>query len=437
MATQAQIDTFLRAILGFESGGDPTAQNPKASASGLFGYIDSTWDGFGGYTHAREAPVEVQWAKARLDVAGKLQRYGGDWRKVAMAWYYPAWVNDPSKHNSIPAPEYGNTKTLAQYADLVMSRFTGSKATASATAPGGGTVATTAAPQPKSRQQLLDYIAENYPQVFGLMSINGEVKELLLTAAEKEYSPAKLQAELSKTSWWQKTAKTAREWDASYAVDRATGDAKLRTTRGEIEAQANRLGVTLSAKQLAAMALNVNRLGWTQQEVAESLAGLFRQRNAKPGLGTATVDSLRALAADYGVQLADHTLTVWTQRILGGNADEAGFKSYVVKQAQSLFPTIAGDIGDGMTVRDYFDPYVQSASRILGINPEDVDLSDNKWRRALTRVDPATNKRTPMSLDDWDIELRTNDVYGYDNTATGQRESAAFGAWMAKEVGYA
>lgn len=435
MATQAQIDKFLTAISGFESSGDPEAQNAQASASGLFGFTDGTWGGYGGYAHAREAPAEVQWAKARRYVADLLGSYGGDFRKVAMHWYYPAWVNDPSKWNSVPRPDAGNTKTLAEYANLVMSKFDGSSTRTMTSATSGGTAVAT--DQPKSRQELLDYIAEHYPSFYGVLNVHPDVKEVLLRAAEEEYSATKLQAELAKTDWWKKTAATARQWDADYALDRATGDAKLKATRDELQAQANRLGVTLSAKELADLALNVNRLGWSQQVIAETLAAKFRQKTAKPGLGTATVDSLRAQMAQYGVNLSDHALTVWTQRILGGNADEAGFTSYLVQQAKKLFPTIADEISEGLTVRDYFDPYAQSAAQVLGINPEEINFAERKWRRALLRLDPQTGKRVPMDPDAWEVELRTNPLYGYDKTANGRHESAQFGAQLARELGYA
>ncbi|MFI5240363.1 MAG: hypothetical protein ACHQUB_01490 [Candidatus Saccharimonadia bacterium] len=46
-----------------ESNGNPTAQNPISSASGLFGFLDSTWNHFGGYVHARQAPPIIQWVR--------------------------------------------------------------------------------------------------------------------------------------------------------------------------------------------------------------------------------------------------------------------------------------------------------------------------------------------------------------------------------------
>lgn len=51
-------------IVQRESGGDPRAQNPTSSASGLFQITDGTWGGYGGYKHAKDAPVSVQEERA-------------------------------------------------------------------------------------------------------------------------------------------------------------------------------------------------------------------------------------------------------------------------------------------------------------------------------------------------------------------------------------
>lgn len=130
----AGVEVFLRTISGTESGGNAKAQNPKASASGLFGYTDGTWNHYGGYLHARDAPADVQWAKARQDVTNKLLAYKGDWRKVAMSWYLPAAVNNPALANTVPARYAGNKVTPNQYADIILRRMGALSAT-----PGTGT----------------------------------------------------------------------------------------------------------------------------------------------------------------------------------------------------------------------------------------------------------------------------------------------------------
>jgi hypothetical protein len=51
-------------VMNRESGGNIHAQNPSSSASGKWQFIDSTWNGYGGYAHASDAPESVQDAKA-------------------------------------------------------------------------------------------------------------------------------------------------------------------------------------------------------------------------------------------------------------------------------------------------------------------------------------------------------------------------------------
>lgn len=50
-------------IAKYESGGNPRAQNPHSTASGLFQFVNGTWNHFGGYARAMYAPVSVQLKK--------------------------------------------------------------------------------------------------------------------------------------------------------------------------------------------------------------------------------------------------------------------------------------------------------------------------------------------------------------------------------------
>jgi hypothetical protein len=51
-------------IVQRESGGDYKAENPTSTASGKYQFLDGTWNGYGGYQHASDAPPAVQDAKA-------------------------------------------------------------------------------------------------------------------------------------------------------------------------------------------------------------------------------------------------------------------------------------------------------------------------------------------------------------------------------------
>jgi hypothetical protein len=61
-----------RQIRTVESGGDYTSPPNDGGASGAYHYVDSTWNGSGGYEGAYLAPPEVQDARAANDVQAVL-----------------------------------------------------------------------------------------------------------------------------------------------------------------------------------------------------------------------------------------------------------------------------------------------------------------------------------------------------------------------------
>lgn len=66
-------------IMMCESRGNIRAENRHSSASGKWQFVDGTWNGYGGYQHASDAPEDVQDAKAREVWANGAGR--GHWRQ--------------------------------------------------------------------------------------------------------------------------------------------------------------------------------------------------------------------------------------------------------------------------------------------------------------------------------------------------------------------
>ncbi len=112
----ADIDRILATIRTLESGGDYTARARGSTASGAYQFLDSTWDGYGGYRRAGNAPPAVQDAKAAADVQAILDRHEGDVSAVPVVWYIGRMPADGSPDwDRIPAPEAGNRLTPRQY----------------------------------------------------------------------------------------------------------------------------------------------------------------------------------------------------------------------------------------------------------------------------------------------------------------------------------
>ena len=83
----AELGAILATIRAMETGGDYTATITTSTASGAYGFLDSSWAGYGGYRRAKDAPPAVQDAKAAELATYVLQRNGGDVSTIPVSWY--------------------------------------------------------------------------------------------------------------------------------------------------------------------------------------------------------------------------------------------------------------------------------------------------------------------------------------------------------------
>lgn len=115
----SDVDRYLLALRQHESGNNYRARSPISSASGAYQYIDSTWNGYGGYSRAYLAPPHIQDERARQDALRAYARYG-NWEQVAAHHFYPAWANRRNMWDRRPSP--GNP-TVNAYVASVMSKM--------------------------------------------------------------------------------------------------------------------------------------------------------------------------------------------------------------------------------------------------------------------------------------------------------------------------
>jgi hypothetical protein len=119
----AEMGAILATIRSMESGGDYTVTITTSTASGAYGFLDSSWGGYGGYARAKDAPPEVQDAKAAEHAAFILARNGGDVSTIPVSWYI-GHVPVGAEWDTVPRPDAGNRLTPREYQQRWMARYT-------------------------------------------------------------------------------------------------------------------------------------------------------------------------------------------------------------------------------------------------------------------------------------------------------------------------
>ena len=111
----SQIAHILATIRYLESRGNYAEPPNRGRASGAYQFIESTWDGYGGYPHAYLAPPEIQDERAALDVTRFLAQWNNDVSMIPVMWYYPRASSDVALMDIVPVPSAGNVLTVREY----------------------------------------------------------------------------------------------------------------------------------------------------------------------------------------------------------------------------------------------------------------------------------------------------------------------------------
>lgn len=274
-------------------------------------------------------------------------------------------------------------------------------------------------------------IAQNYGYLAAYLD-EPEVGDLLRRAAREGWTPARLEVELRKTNFWKTTTDAQRQWDATRKLNPADAKAQRDNRAQEITAMAQQLGVRLDPARLGEIADESMRFGWSQTQIKNAVTAEYQygggtqpgERTAQTGarkgpmspaeragvvpnvatpegdefgMAGQTARQIREMAGQYLVPISEQMLEKWTEQIVRGTTDMEGFNSYLVEQAKSLFPGMAGALDKGVTVAQYADPYRQIAARELELNPESIDLNDPRFRKMLDQTDSKGN-RVSMTL---------------------------------------
>jgi hypothetical protein len=113
---------YAAGIASAEGAGYNEKTKLSGSAGGRFQYIDATWNNYGGYKHAKDAPPEVQEKRFAEDTAIRAKKYNNNEDLMALAHFRgDGWATklmkevDPEKRAAMMNEKVGKNLTPAQY----------------------------------------------------------------------------------------------------------------------------------------------------------------------------------------------------------------------------------------------------------------------------------------------------------------------------------
>jgi hypothetical protein len=255
-----------------------------------------------------------------------------------------------------------------------------------------------------------------------------ELNALLNKAISTGMTSAEFQNAITDTKWYRTHNQNVRDALALQASDPASYQQMLRQEQAKVQLTASQMGVTINSQQLAALANQSYTQGMTPQQLQKQLAGMFNRSNIS-GMGGQAAQifaQLKQAAGDYGQQWSDQTTAFRTQQVLGGGATVDNYSQELKQNAKAMYPSLAGQIDNGLTIKDIANPYVAAKANILEMDPATINwATDTDVKKALQGTNTPNGQNTGMSpMSAFEESLRANPKWQYTANARDAASTA-------------
>lgn len=278
-------------------------------------------------------------------------------------------------------------------------------------------------------------LAASYGWAYGFLKGNSELKKLFNQAVDGSWSPDKFQAKLRDTGWWKKNSDTMRQAQMEKSTDPATWNAKLNATKIQIQQLAAEMGAAIPSSKLGKMADQVLRTGLDEAGLRNVLGQYITfQDNGSTLTGSAGQyeKSMREYAYSQGITLDKQTIKNQAQLIGRKMATEQDFRSQIVNQAASAYPSYRAQLEAGQTMTDIASPYMQVMAEDLDIPIANIKVTDPIIKQALNGTD--SNGR-PIGMDQVTFRTRLRNDPRWGRTKLAQDNVMTIGMRVLQDMG--
>jgi hypothetical protein len=283
-------------------------------------------------------------------------------------------------------------------------------------------------PQSKEAIQLKGYLEREMGNHLWMLTAgvpgDGNAMGLILVqAALGGWDAATVVSRVQSTAWFKHFG---QDWAAAYNLehsDPASWNHKVQQQTAELQQIAGQLGIQMDPTYLKSLAKTSIYGNWNAQQMEATLRQNYTEYNPaqgkNPGAGSLgdAFQQAKQLAWDNGVSMTDNQLytlvgQLWSKPGVSNQSIATELQKQFGEIAAKRMPWAAQAL-QTQTLRQYLQPYAESAQQLIGEDGNSIDWHDPKWTSALIQVDPKSGAQSMASIDQFQRTLKTQDQYGY------------------------
>ena len=247
------------------------------------------------------------------------------------------------------------------------------------------------------------------------------------TQAGIDYFNSKVYA----TKYYNETASASKAFDVLTQGER---EDKIRVNRNTIASNYGDLGLTVT--ELDKITKDATRRGLTGVGLnyyINSVVGT-RARGKQDLLESMDAQGLMKVADAYGYKpddLNDQILAGIQGKEYNGEIITADtFKKKGIARAKAAYFQLAPQLDAGLTMAEIFQPYRDTAAKVLELAPDSINFNDPKWSVAF-----GSTTKPPMSMGEFLDEIKTQPKYNYGNTKQAKSDARNIVQTLAEAFG--
>lgn len=279
-------------------------------------------------------------------------------------------------------------------------------------------------------------LSAHYGWALATLNSNKQLKSLFQRAVKKQYTPERFIAEMRNTAWFKRQSEAQRKFLVLRTADPAQYVSQVKALMASLADQySSSTGQVMDFRPptikngkvvggggfLYRTAVASLQLGLNESQIKDLMYKSvdWEKRIANDTLGgtlSGQLQELRRQAAMLGIKPSDSWYAAQIDKIADGNDTIDGALARAKNLAMERYPAFADRIESGESVAEIAEGYRESMSRILEINPGELDVFDSKIQGALT----STNEQgapAAKTLTQFERELRQDSRWQYTKNA--------------------